>query len=1575
MIESNVGKYLMTGTGKAEKLQALAESTTENIKQLKRIIPDLNIDEQSLINKLRNVTTKDEIKKIISTVQKAIAQWEGTVGKNALNVEIETDLSKQFGYKHAHQIEMGKFLGGTGVNGVKMPLLNGISDPVMQSFLKKYAPTVDEQWQKLNQLFNESKDKNAFLKQEEVKKILENIQEAITKAFQNSDDFPFPKGFLPWLDEIKESGSYLMVRSSGAEDSRNTANAGGNVSDPYVKPEKNELCHSLGKVVASYFGASSLQNRINGGENPFSNPNMASVSISELIGEPVGGAKNAEEIPASVVLFTNEPTFVGNEEFRVMRISVAWGHGEGVVGTVGIKSDTIMILRSVKYPDRLYVLENNSKKPKRLCPVLESGKIILKKVDNPEKLANQPALSHDMLTRLFYLGIAVEKNYGGKVPIDMELIVKNGNIYPVQARPVNRPEALPIYLDWKKVPQGSTKKVSTEMFLPGKAEVLTEITPNQIVIADTLENAEKMFKQGVHKLVIVWTPEESSNSHPVVNFSGMGIPCFYKENVKEVQDLIKQAKTLVVCTQSGDFVAWDSKTPPSDCISKGYVVHPAKVAVSIVNYPMPKVTSQTQEIPKETKELINTIRAAEANETALDAIKELKKTVETLNEHSVTDTFSDKLLHSASKLNTAFKRALSEFKAAPHDQRLHRLFHAKIIERLETQATAPGSLGNLSMLDVKGHLEAVKKIQTYQDRFDFPTYFHDEVLLSDYMMTPDQKEIWINFLASLESNGGLSSEKIKFKELLNNLQKFDLIPLWFVRFFIPSIGKVKDNLGEFIELMTPETTEMLQTVTKLQDEVNEFQDNLDLFADPEKCPAVSDKLIEFFAKLDVTGVFENGNPLVKIYAINMLAKAVDLYDKAIKKLKASTQFDEKTQIELFHKMLRGYYNLLENVTQNLSGIYLEYNAQYPLKAYLERLKWRLDESSNESKTLRPSDGFNVSAAILGYATSFARSLPTTKEDVFTLIHQSLIFSLQVLLAVEMKGKVAHPKVVEQVMKELETIPNVKLIGYKFPPGKMVVTYNYPLRNHSAMVEIHFDQATQKSFLHVRFLGQARQRWQANISVLKQLESNGLCRLVDEPKIDAMGMEYGIELSDSKSINVALTELQAYAEASMTSDNTSTSSRSFLIRLIKYEGLDKVLEFVRQFGKAAPSIDNLTIGEGYASALAEHCRDIGKDSTQLVRVEQAITILFSSPALSVTTILSNLLDSPLLTKISKDFVQKFSNSTLENEKLAAVMIDSIFLGEKSSFDKFMAFPPSKIPPSFRFFLYSEFIKKDYSIPNILAEVKTIDDPRAAMYSQSILANLIGKLPLIELVPLIKFENKKTEELILRKLIDLAVRGKLIPQEFQIVRDIYTKISGSNLNLAANLAFECFKHGYNKAIDDVLKLFDELDARQKVKFWNMLYKGKQEQISVNMATVFFKAQRLHPIFRNEALMILVKGELDPAKLEKILDDTLIWMSFESEESGGKDPFDSFCQFSGRTDLEVPFILAAFKRLSSPEAGNKKWWYAKVLEMVKKLPSTPENIKFFKEIYSIAIQSKLPKISEWASQFAKNIPGFSI
>lgn len=1229
--------------------------TLEDLRYLKTFLLDLSLPDEALrqlevsqgelsklvqlnsaddlVNAFKDLqavhTQKQQLKKVAKAMEKALTSWEAThLAGSTIDVNAESPLCKEFGYKHGRLIQQSEFLQQALMPGVEVPIPRGVSNTQLHTFLGQYFPDLNAQWQSLNEGFRafqnskaEGLPDSAYLQQIEVKTALKQMEESIIAAFERAVNDPECYRQLSlsdmesWLKELKDKDLHLMVRSSGAEDTRQASNAGGNISVAYVEPERSAVCRALGKVVASYFGQASLQNRINSAQNPFEDPQHLAVSLQELIGERVVSDKaksNSDEsqIPISLVLFSNEPTYVGKEPFRIMRISATYGHGEGVVGAAGVRSDTITLLRSVKHPGQLYILEDIAAKPKRLAPVKdpETGEIKLEKVDNPPEMATRAALDSRLLTRLYHLGVTVENVY--KHPMDMELVIRDGKIYPVQARPVNRPDANPTFLDLKKVETAKKKERGTwetfqaEPFLPGSAQAQILQKSENILICDTLENAEKQFKKGVHRLVVI-QQEEPANSHPVINFCGMGIPVMYsreQDKLKHLANELNGSNALIACVQTGQFVLWKGagEQKPENCISKGYTVHPARVVISVDHSRQPLV-SQQSELPQEIKSLLMQVRALESQDAALTALKALKErlneTVATKREWLAEELKRDSTLPRAETLlqginswKSVVDQALSNLKKTVKlspDGRLEPLFHAKVVESLMTQAAAPQALGRLSLINIDHQLQAVAKIADYRSKFDDPAQvqFSEEILLGRATMTPGQEKQWELFLVGLESAHRqqlISPAEIKrYRGMLKQLDDFELLPIWMASSFLPAIPGDLSALsdpkaaGEIMRKLLaefPRDVSFFNTLEERGLEIDELSLNVGQFANPEsferalaqlhrickpfislsEMPKGKEKIHQEIAasQSDWKKLMESATPLEKIGALQLMGKLIDLYDGSIKSMKASQAYSEEEKVILFRKMLEGYFTLQADWLTHLSGGMLKYHYNWPLKDYLDKIEEIIKKSSNSPSELRAF--FNVAAAVIGKQTAFERSLPTSLEDCFTLIHQNLLAGQQALLREAMHDKIILPESLDSYAKEIErqfadrrierdqgngkrwiTETNrIQLAGYTCEADQLKLIYNYPLRNHSATFSIVFDKKTQECILDASFLGQARNRWEKVAHMLELYDAGGLVSLQKAPKVDAMSLSYSQKLPDKGKASLSFALLETAGDESM-----------------------------------------------------------------------------------------------------------------------------------------------------------------------------------------------------------------------------------------------------------------------------------------------------------------------------------------------------------------------------------------------------------------------------------------------------------
>ncbi|MBA3604125.1 MAG: hypothetical protein H0W50_10925, partial [Parachlamydiaceae bacterium] len=540
--------------------------------------------------------------------------------------------------------------------------------------------------------------------------------------------------------------------------------------------------------------------------------------------------------------------------------------------------------------------------------------------------------------------------------------------------------------------------------------------------------------------------------------------------------------------------------------------------------------------------------------------------------------------------------AISELKSTfkkGGNQRLHPLFHSKVVETLLQQPEAPRALGQLSVVNAQAQIEAVEKIFNYQEKFSFPTIFHEEILDASACMTPEQEIQWENFLTLLEKASEADSVTKKqsddFKQMLKTVRELDFLPLWMTRFFLPEAEKMEtQGVSKVVtmlqETMTPATTILLKEMHDITQEMHALRDNLNLFSDPATFDKVWKQLMELHAKLACTDEtlktrLNEVSPLGRIATYQVMGSFVDLYDSSIKSMKASTSFTSTKKVELFTQMLTPYFELLKGWTTQLSGNLLQYQSNWPLDKYLKELKSRLDATGNEINQLNPSRWFRVYSAILGSTTAFDRALPDTKEDVFTLIHQNLLTSMNALLGSEMNGKTKLPSIIEQASKIAETTSNlsvgkyfieadgvgqseslIQLVGYSFPLNQIILHYNYPLRNHSATFALIFDKPTQTCSLDVKFLGEARTRFSDMSCALQFLSSIQHIKLLEVPQINNMELSYSLKLVDSEDILNAFTELKKQAVFTLVEVETDAFYDKFLMWVTeKYGNNSTIIE--------------------------------------------------------------------------------------------------------------------------------------------------------------------------------------------------------------------------------------------------------------------------------------------------------------------------------------------------------------------------------------------------------------------------------
>lgn len=1117
----------------------------------------------------------------------------------AINPKEQSD----YGTKCANLLQQGRLIDQLEIQGVKMPPRLGIESDSVLAFLQKKKPEIFHEWQKLGELFEKHAGELPFLQTLEAKRSLSIIDEGIKAAFaqleeesSESSDL-LSQQLIVWLKEQKQAGTYLMVRSSGAEDSKETANAGGNVSKAYVLPEQKPFLQAMSEVVRSYFSETSLGNRIEANLNPFKEELKLSVMSETVIGEDVEVHSTADEIPISLVLFSCEPLYVGNELFRVMRISATYGHGEGVVGNKRIPCDTVLILISETNPSQLYVLYDNQEKPYRLAPVDTADGIELKKVANPEELRKKAALTPELLARLYHWGVVGEKFFGDRHS-DMEIVVKNNILYPVQARDINRKPMLPTFIDMKKVAEliysPIENSLQAEMLVPGKASVIVVQSPDEIVMADSLDDATRAFNKKMHKIIITRYPEPA-NSHFVVVNSERRIPCLVVQDAESFNALLSEMsanRPLVICMQSSKLYLWNTqKSDVQAAVSKGFAFHPAKVNISLSDgHDVLQGKELPTEVPPEIQELLSTIRAATTQEVALAALKQLKKHEWVVDIKEKKNTLQRAFLKQSSlpenlskayqvvdaldkKIMAAFGELKNAWRNKGENERLRPLLHAKVLETLLVSSpVAGGTLCRYSLIDVKSIYNAAIAMVEYQEGLSHPAHLADLLHLGAHAYTPETTTHWISFLKELEAlieNHQISRDQLhQFKALMSMLNEAELMPLWLSAQFSQMASK---SPGEkFVLILRKFPKEEREAInhwqTKLQN-LEHLKNELENFSDLTTYEDARHELRQALSPFypGEQGTFSLQNELQaktllrRSIALKAMSAAVQLFDSSIKTMKKASNWPIDVKVVKFKEMLDTYLALLEVwIGTVIDSKAIPCHISSPVSAHLITLRSTLNRSQGDMHSqLLPSRNFSVAAATLGAQTAFIRHLPRTLEDLFTLIHQDLLFVIaqlnHLLYTDELLQKIALPIALKEALATINTenlnckVRNCKVsqIGIAIENESIRFDYNVPLRNHSGQFSFVYDSTTCTSKLKCSLLGPARERWGFNKILLELLDQSGVLPLSGPIKIGEQELSFTWETRSKEKLLMALREYGAMAESTI-----EDSQDSQTINLVK-----------------------------------------------------------------------------------------------------------------------------------------------------------------------------------------------------------------------------------------------------------------------------------------------------------------------------------------------------------------------------------------------------------------------------------------
>lgn len=1075
-----------------------------------------------------------------------------------IDEEARESIAQRFGNKTANLEVLKKVvtrLNERPINNIRyaVPEIFGISheeivaflqsDPLIieinenqQTLRKSYATMYDcivEQWHtfKTNQPIDASELTIA------AKENLANIRRVIHYAFTTkllTLGATRQQVLISFLKRAIADDRLLMVRSTGHEDSKKWANAGGNETVSSVQGDIKQISLAIGRVVESYFGERSFNQRMLAEDKSliYADPFMP-VLLQAMVGERPG--KN-DVIPVSGVAFSQEAE---GYTPHVVAINATWGHGEGVVNGL-VPTDQFYVgptgvihsLISIKN-ERIFTNDNYE----------------LTTTGNKAFLQKIPCLINSEIRAISHAARFVEEYYAH--PQDVEFVFQGTTLYLVQTRPIVRLAVEPSYIkqEYLKIIQPADIK---EVFFIGSGGGATRVIENesQIIIADTISKALDEFlhtsDKGNIKAILVGTMAPPT-SHEASNFRGAGKPVIYLPDTSTVKSWLREQHIVLIDAQRAlltKFVPQKAVSTVSDVlVHNAWVAHPISKKMSVVRdfnsditerplfkALMSQLRSSPIEIAASPAKHLELLRTAQAPDKIGEILQSLlhriskridfeknKQKVLIAESRQTNPSIVSNLKYIFRQLQlSAYEILITSrqwFKQEHTPQeRIIWLYPLVFLEALIKQIPNSRefiedySLGSLIKIEQQ-EANIVEKLQFKGQQYRrFDTQMAKAV---EDTLTDSLGKHWENFVQHLSLLPSNLHEKCI--STAKHIKELDLMPLWLNISFARAVKE--SGKTQYQAIAQRITDEFEQSATLLQ-WAHDIQEKIAAFAKAKIEDQGQFKLWQIF-KNDVIvpmtdkNILEHYDELSELSKFAWLVTAqkfVEVFDGAIKKLERSPLYaNKRLRAENFYTMIQDYLSVLESWAE-IPSIVAPLNAMVDQHtfttmqeylAHIKQLLMILKNLKHEERQMNFSDCFNVSASALGSQAAWSRSICQndydtyrivqltstntliTLEDLFSLIHQNLIVIMNRLLQQTGISGMDIPELTHTNRSNIETLSisvrqkpvHPSLIGITFGKTDITFWYNLPLLNHSSTMQVSYDRKTRRNTISVQFLGQ------------------------------------------------------------------------------------------------------------------------------------------------------------------------------------------------------------------------------------------------------------------------------------------------------------------------------------------------------------------------------------------------------------------------------------------------------------------------------------------------------------------------
>ncbi len=846
--------------------------------------------------------------------------------------------ANECGNKAAKLIEL------SAIPGVVVPPFFSITHTQVQQHLAQYYPAYEEDWQR----FVQAKG-TQFAVPREAEDILEEIQQKIERAFT---EHTFVMDIPPELGT--KGANRLMVRSSGAEDTTEMANAGGNYSEAGVEVSQEAISKAMGRVVASYHSPLSMTQRSLAEQDITTRP-ITPVLVQVMIGESADSTPLPTEVPISGIAYSRE--ILGKTD-TLTQVQALPGHNEAAVNSL-LPVDTFYA-----YPDGT-LHEVVRPKYDRLVADGKGGFISRQ---NDESVHAKPALSPELIGRLEKITRAIHEEFDQPMDIEWVYDPVKDEIFIVQARPLVEkhplhPETVNAAL-LREVCQ-DVQEHHSETIVSIGARVAIIDNPAQLIADITLEKAFQRFwklaqKQGhgAIRAVVIREPA-AGTSHYACTLREMGVHVFYSPTF--------DAQAL---TQSGGFIAIDPQKdvllsgrnlPPdqrSNLVKPGWVRHPM-AAVETVQQVQPSTLEEAGRLAA----LIGLDAEKVARVGALDTAS-LKLHLDNLGSQDPQEAAESAQLlvqwvavQAKSIVNSDLEaaqkeRAIQLLRNAVrigsrvlenHLPQMQRLHAAKRLQALLLQEGTAGVVNSDSLVQIvrlRQMIDSVtlpkRNLLTPQEQArlraceakeggpktplttqEVQTALAIYEVIGQGAISSQSQLLWMDLCNRVASSQSRYANRLLLK-VIESYQKLNVTDTWLNLHVIPLLEQNEDyNAIEILELLVGELEKSAPQLAGLEGQYRLIQKWNSLegqWADPGNFEKLFAEFDQFDSSLREVSLvmkrIDEHDVISRSAYMQLLKQGIDTYDRAIKGVRGSPFYTDKSlQSKRFLQMLEGYVQL------------------------------------------------------------------------------------------------------------------------------------------------------------------------------------------------------------------------------------------------------------------------------------------------------------------------------------------------------------------------------------------------------------------------------------------------------------------------------------------------------------------------------------------------------------------------------------------------------------------------------------------------------------------------------------------